>query len=117
MRFVHGCEAQILEALKSANPEIHREAVEAAGAWSIDDAWGHVVELVKAKNTEKELLLAAISAVGAIRPEEAPDALEHLMDSEDPDVEETVLEALEGEEDDEFDDELDDDEDDFDLFD
>jgi hypothetical protein len=32
---VRGFDDQILEALKSADPEIHYEAVEAAGAWGL----------------------------------------------------------------------------------
>lgn len=59
MRFVRGFEDQILEALDNANPDIHYEAVIAAGDWGIDDAWPHVPALVTSERTDKALLLAA----------------------------------------------------------
>jgi hypothetical protein len=116
MQYVAGFNEQILESLDSKNPDIHVEAVLAAGTWAIGAAWSHVVRLVSAQSIEKRLLLAAISAVGGIRPQEAPEVLDHLAESDDPDVAEAVLEATsmndgEWDEDDEDSDE-DDDEDD-----
>ncbi len=46
MRWVRGFDDQILEALKSADPEIHYEAVEAAGNWGLDAAWPPIVEFL-----------------------------------------------------------------------
>jgi hypothetical protein len=93
MRYVGGFEKQTLECLKSPNLSVHIEAILAAGAWPLDAAWPHVVALVSAGHTERTLLLAAITAVGEIRPKEAPAVLEHLADSNDPDIAEAVLEA------------------------
>src|ERR1035438_7783433 len=42
MRYVRGFDDQILESLKSADEDIHYEAVVAAGNWSLDAAWPHV---------------------------------------------------------------------------
>ena len=94
MRWVRGFDNQILAALKSADPEIHNEAVQAAGTWQLDAAWDHVVKLVKDAHTPKRLLLSAISAVGSIRPAEASPILVDLADSEDEEVAETANEAI-----------------------
>jgi HEAT repeat protein len=94
MRFVRGFDQQILEALESGNPDIHYEAVCAAGNWEVEGAWPHVVALVTSGRPEKRLLLAAIEAVGTIRPREAADILDDLADSSDEDIADAVSEAL-----------------------
>jgi len=86
MRFNRGFDAQILGALGSSNPDIHYEAVCAAGSWQVGAAWPHVVALVTSGNTEKALLLAAIEAVGNIRPREAAGILDGLDDSGDEEI-------------------------------
>ena len=55
MRWVRGFDDQILLALKSDDPEIHHEAVNAAGNWELDAAWSHIVELVNDAHTHKVL--------------------------------------------------------------
>jgi hypothetical protein len=94
MRFVRGFDDQILESLDSKNPDIHYEAVCAAGNWGVDAAWPHIVALVSSKKTDKDLLLAAIEAVAIIRPEDASDVLVDLADSDDEDIVDAVNEAL-----------------------
>jgi hypothetical protein len=94
MRFVRGFDAQIVEALDSGNPEIHYEAVLAAGNWQVDAAWPHVSALVASADTDKPLLLAAIEAVGSIRPHEATEILADLADSDDEDIVAAVDEAM-----------------------
>jgi hypothetical protein len=94
MRFVSGCDDQILEALDSANPQIRYEAIAAAGNWEIDAAWPHVVALARSRQTEKPLLLAAIEAIASLRPDEAGAILADLADSDDEDVVEAVEEAM-----------------------
>ena len=110
MRFVRGFEEQILEALASTNPDIHYEAVVAAGNWGLDAAWLPIAALVASRKTEKPLLLAAIEAAASIRPHEALEILDDLADSDDEDIAAAVDEAMamaEGHavDDDEFDDE------------
>ncbi len=111
MRWVRGFDDQILVALKSDDPEIHLEAVHAAGNWEIHAAWPHIVELVKAAHPPKLLLLAAIGAVGSIRPAEAREILADLADSDDEEIFEAAIEAVaqseiaSGEEDDDDEDE------------
>jgi hypothetical protein len=113
MRWVRGFEVQILAALKSANPEIQYEAIRAAGNWELDAAWSHMVELVNDARTPKPLLLAAIAAVGSIRPAEAGRILVDLADSGDEEVAEAaddamaIAEAASHEEDDKEDEEKD----------
>jgi len=94
MRFVRGFDEQILEALDSTNPDIHYEAVRAAGAWGVDAAWPHIAALVTSGGTDKPLLLAAIEAVASIRPREAAEILDDLTDSDDEDIVEAVSEAM-----------------------
>lgn len=90
MRWVRGFEDQILEALKSADPEIQYEAVNAAGNCELDAAWPHIIELLDEAHTPKPLLFAAIEAVGSIRPGEAPRTLAHLVISDDDEIAEAA---------------------------
>jgi hypothetical protein len=109
MRWIRGFDTQILDALRSTNPEIHYEAVQAAGAREVAAAWPHIRLLIKDARTPKDLLLAAIEAVGSIRPREARKTLGDLMDSDDEDIAEAATEAVDmaemrsGDEDDEED--------------
>ena len=115
MRWIGGFENQILEALKSDDPDIRYEAVCAAGNWELDGAWPHVSKLIKSKKTDKELLLAAIEAAVNIRPSEAGILLVDLVDSKDQDISDAAYEAMvmaEGVSEDEFDDDDEDDEED-----
>jgi HEAT repeat protein len=93
MRWVRGFEAQILEALKSADPEIHYEAIEAAGNWELDAAWPHLVALVQVARSPKPMLIAAIGAIASIRPE-ATRILVDLADSDDEEIAEAAEEAM-----------------------
>ena len=94
MRWVRGFDNQILESLESNNPDIHYQAVCAAGNWAIDAAWSHISGLVSAQVTDKELLLAAIDAVVGIRPQEAGVILVDLIDSDDEDIVDAAHEAM-----------------------
>ena len=94
MRFVRGFDAQILAALDSKDPDIHCEAVLAAGTWEVDAAWPHVAALIASGETDKPLLLAAIDAVASIRPHEAARLLDDLTDSDDEDIVAAVHEAM-----------------------
>jgi hypothetical protein len=94
MRFVSGFEREIVATLESENPDVHYEAVCAAGVWSVDAAWPHVATLVSAEEVDKPLRLAAIDAVASIRPEDAGEVLGDLLDSTDEDIVEAVHEAL-----------------------
>ena len=111
MRWVRGFDDQILEALQSADPEIHYQAVQAAGNWGLTGAWSQVVALVQDAGTPKPLLLAAIDAVASIHPAEAGPILVRLSDSDDEEIAEAADEAMAmaestpDEEDDEEDDE------------
>ena len=122
MRFIRGFDDQILEALDCQDPDIHYQAVCAAGNWEVDAAWPHVATLVISDHTDKYLRLAAIDAVAGIRPSEAQDILVGLTSSDDEDIAEAAFEALamaeglseEEDQEDEGDDDDDDDDDDSD---
>jgi hypothetical protein len=94
MRFVQGFDEQIVDMLESTDPAIHVEAVMAAGVWGIDAAWPHIADLLVSEATEKSLLLAAIEAVPAIRPDDAAEVLGELLDHDDEDIIDAVEEAL-----------------------
>jgi hypothetical protein len=94
MRYVSGFEREIVAALESESPDVHYEAVCAAGVWSVEAAWPHVAALVTAENVDKPLRLAAIDAVASIRPDDAVEILGELLDSTDEDIVEAVHEAL-----------------------
>lgn len=94
MRFVRGFDDEILQALDSGNTDVHYQAVMAAGNWEVAAAWPHVVALVEAKETDKPVFLAAIEAVGSIRPREALEILDDLRQSDDEDVVDTINETL-----------------------
>jgi len=108
MRWMRGFEDQILQALQSKDAEILREAVEAAGNWELAAAWPHIATLVRDSATPKPLLLAAIGATGAIRPNEAREILGKRAASDDVDIAEAAYEAIlmaEGRGDEDFEDE------------
>jgi hypothetical protein len=94
MRWVRGFDNQILESLRSADPEIHYEAVTAAGNWALDAAWPHIVALVNDARAPKQLLLAAIEAIASIRPLEAGAILVDLADDDDPEIAEAAADAM-----------------------
>jgi hypothetical protein len=114
MRYVRGLDDLILDALENPDPDIHYEAVIAAGNWELEGAWPHVSKLLDDPRTPKPLLLAAIEAVGTIRPLEARSILADFADSDDEDIEDAAHEAIAMAEgltgDDEDDDEWEDDE-------
>jgi hypothetical protein len=96
MKYVNGFEKEIEEALRSTDPEVHLQAVEAAGAQEVDEAWEHVYSLLEnADTTPKSLLIAAIGAVANIRQDTPSlEILNHLVDSEDIDVSDAADDAL-----------------------
>jgi hypothetical protein len=94
MRWVRGFDDRILAALQSADPEIHYEAVNAAGNWELDAAWSHIAKLVSDRDTPRSLLLAAIGAAGSIRPKEAGIMLVDLADSDDEEIAEAAMDAM-----------------------
>ena len=94
MSFTKGFDQQILKALKSINPDIHYQAVCAAGNWGLKKAWPHVAELLTLSGKDKALVFAAIDAAAGIGQPEAIPLLEDLLDSEDDDIIDAVHEAL-----------------------
>lgn len=94
MRWVRGFDDQILEALKDADPEIHYQAVSAAGSWELDAAWPHIIALLNDPGTPKPLLIAAIGAASSIRPQEAAEILVDLAASDDEEISEAADEAI-----------------------
>jgi hypothetical protein len=94
MRYVDGFDRQILEALKNPDPEIHMEAVQAAGAQEVEGAWPHIRAILKNRKTSEDLLFAAIESAGYIGGEEAMELLEEFSESENEDIAAAAEEAL-----------------------
>lgn len=94
MRFVPGCEDQILAALSSPNQDIRYQAVRAAGNWQIDAAWPQIDTILGADPVDKALLIAAIEAAVSIRPQASADLINELTNAEDEDIADAAFEAL-----------------------
>lgn len=95
MRWISGFDAEIVAALKSDDPDLHYEALHAAGNWSIEAAWPHIVAMIESPDTEKAHLLAAMDAAAGVNPEAAADLLFPLTEAEDEDIAEAAHEAIE----------------------
>jgi hypothetical protein len=80
--------------LDDEDPDIHYEAVLAAGAWGVEGAWRHVRSLLARPTSDKALLLAAIEASATIRPEEAPELLADFLVSGEDDIAAAAEEAV-----------------------
>lgn len=94
MGFLGGFDEEILEALDSGDEAIHFEAVRAAGHAEVDEAWPHLVRVVRSADTERDLLFAAIEAVASLRPGEAGRVLDDFADSDDEEIAWFVEDAL-----------------------
>lgn len=94
MRWVDGFEKEILESLKSKDPDILYQAVCAAGAWGISEAAPVLEKILQSEEIDEDLLFATIDAVATVMPERAPEVLGDLLNSDDPDIVDAVEEAL-----------------------
>jgi hypothetical protein len=94
MGYVKGFDDQILESLKSENPDIFFEAVCSAGNREVKAAWPYIKEILTGEDIDKPLLLAAINASSPINPYESVDILNELSFSDDEDIAEAVEDAL-----------------------
>jgi len=94
MGYIRGFDDQILDALRSENPDIHYEAVCAAGNCELDAAWPYIADVLGSSEIDKPLLLAAIEAAGNIRPQEAAQFLLTLSQSDDEDIVEAAYDAM-----------------------
>jgi hypothetical protein len=94
MQHVDGFDAQILEALQSADKEILFEAVLAAGSQGLAEAAPIICKLAKSNRTERSLRLAAIEALGGIPCDDGEEILLDLSTSTDEEIAETADEAL-----------------------
>lgn len=94
MGHVPGFEDSIVEALDSSDPATEREALRAAGARGVTEAWTHIRRILRTPGAERELLLTAIEAAAWVRPDEAPEPLVPLLDSADPVIADAAEDAL-----------------------
>ena len=111
MQFIKGFDQQILEALKSENPDIRFEAILAAGNWVLKEAWPSIVGLLSDPGIDKTIVLAAIDAAANIGLPEAGHTLAQLLNSDDDDIVDAAHEALAMLTEDVFDDEYDEEDD------
>jgi hypothetical protein len=94
MRYVPGFEEEILQSLNSDNEEIHYQAIKAAAAHEVSEAWPHIEGLLASRTTPRRLLLAAISAAAYVSPEEAGPALVDLSISKDEEIAQAAMQAM-----------------------
>jgi HEAT repeat protein len=94
MGYVPRFEHEVLEALESDDELIRYEAVRAAASFGPEAAWPHIRSILRDKNTDKLLLLAAIEAAASVRPDEAAGVLLDFVDSQDEDIAAAASEAL-----------------------
>ncbi len=94
MIFVPGFENEIMKALESQDEMIQFHAVEAAGNWELEKAWPKISGLAKSNATEKSLRLAAIEALGNLRPQDSQPILEELTKEQDQEILDAAFESL-----------------------
>ncbi|MFO7802004.1 MAG: HEAT repeat domain-containing protein [Desulfovermiculus sp.] len=94
MTYIQGFENEILESLQSPEEMIHYHAVQAAGNWELDEAWKHISSLAVSPETDKDVRLNAIEALGTIQPQKSQSILERLTRDEDEDISGVAFEAL-----------------------
>ena len=94
MIFVPGFENEIMKALESQDEMIRFHAVEAAGNWELEAAWPKISGLAKSSDTGKSLRLAAIEALGNLRPRDSQPILEELTKEQDQEIRDAAFESL-----------------------
>ncbi len=105
MRFVQGFEAEIVEALESADPMTLFQAVQAARDQGVLQAWPRIRELVRTAASGlplipehpglgRSIVMAAMHAVAMIRPDKAEEMLSPFIDSNDEDLADAAMGAL-----------------------
>ena len=86
---------QILEALATDRDVVRLEAVRAAGEQEVTAAARTILHLAEDESTDRDLRLAAIDALGTLRPDGSDDLLDALVDGEDDEIAEAAEAALE----------------------
>lgn len=94
MGHIEGFEKEIMESLDSDVPEIHLEAIYAAGRQEIADSWPHVKAILENKKSERDLLIAAINVSASINPEECQMILDEYCDSPNEEIADAAEEAF-----------------------
>jgi hypothetical protein len=92
MAHVPGFDEEIMLALTDPSAAVRREAVRAAGSRGLTAAGARIASILKNERKDRELLLAAIAAVGGVAPGEAAELLSGV-DSDDPEVDDAVAEV------------------------
>ena len=94
MGHLPGFDDALLEALQSADPDLLREAVRAAGLRGLDPAGPRLRALAEASDTDRATRLEAISALAYVPSEPAEELLTSLTRSSDLELAEAAQEAL-----------------------
>lgn len=112
MRYVQGFDKQIVKNLDNRNIDIQREAVEAAGQFSVRAAWPRIEAILKDRRAPLALVMAAIGAAGYVNPEKAGPLLGELAESANEQIAEAAEEAMMELDTTDFDEDFDDEDDD-----
>ena len=94
MAYIPGFNDEIVETLENDDLELRYLAIIAADMRAIRKAWPSVLGLVRPPTPERPMLLAAISALASIRPQEAKEILVDLLSLDDPEIHDAVMDAL-----------------------
>lgn len=94
MSYIPGFKAQILESLTSNNPDIHYQAVRAAGHQDIEESWPQIKTLLSSEESDKALIFAAIEAAVVIGAPDAMITLTRLLDANDDEIVDAADESL-----------------------
>jgi hypothetical protein len=94
MTYVHGFEKEILDSLKSSDPDVRYHAVEGVGSWQLEAGWPCLIKILSDPDPDKDLVLAAIESAMCMDVEKAVEPLEKLAESDDEDISEAAEEAL-----------------------
>jgi hypothetical protein len=109
MRNVPGFKNEIYGLLDSDDRQARAAAIDAAGAWELDEAWDPLAAIVASPEEDKELTIHAIRALGLLDLKEAAELVAPLEEHEDLDIAEAAGEVVALLEEDEETDELDED--------
>jgi hypothetical protein len=95
MGFLDGFEAEIIEALQHDSYPILYEAVRAAGNACLDSASRYIRSIALDESADHDLRIVAIETVPSVAIPDAHELLASLSTSEDEEIEETALLAIE----------------------
>jgi len=94
MIYVRGFKKEILESLENSDKQIRFEAVRAAGANEVKEAWPHIARVLQHGAGDKDLLLECLEAAPHVASKDDIELIAEHTHSSDDEIAETASEAL-----------------------